>query len=429
MPFGGKEPGGVPLGFVTSAGNPSFQSRVKFGVASLVALLAVAACGNPGTAAISSPTPSEVATPSASAFPSAEPSITPSPLPPPSPVAVPSWAVMTAACSGQPTAREAILVLNAAPATKVIADVTDPLHPKTICKLTGGWSPFLVTDSEISWSASQHQPGTAGTSLIATLDVFSGTASVVVMWQGGGYLDGLHAWSPHLDLLAYLVSDSSGVDLHLLSGGGDRVVTSFGPIPVRGTNPNEDDAFLEFSPDGAYFALEQTFTTTGAHLQVRRATNGTLAYSQATATMATWGSTGSKLYFRHPVSATIYAWDPVAGLTQPMGQNLAWIKPQADAGDDYLAFTARDTAGLPHVWLYVPGGRAASELPNTRSSPMFLTASAIFYVEEIPCGANCGPGPPTLPNGKTFIYDMSKATETASTIMTVYAVWPRPGQI
>jgi len=63
--------------------------------------------------------------------------------------------------------------------TKIIADVTDPLHPKTICKLSGGWSPVLVTQSEISWSASQHQPGTAGTSLIATLDVFSGIASVV----------------------------------------------------------------------------------------------------------------------------------------------------------------------------------------------------------------------------------------------------------
>jgi hypothetical protein len=335
---------------------------------------------------------------------------------------------MKATCTGQSSAREAILVMKAAPAVKVLADVTDPLHPKTICKLSGGWSPVLVTDSEISWAASEHRPGTAGASVIATLDVFSGTASVVATWQGGGYLDGLHAWSPHRDLLAYLVSDTSGVDLHLLSGGGDRVVASLGAVPGRGVSVTEDDAFLQFSPDGAFFALEQTFAS-GSKLQIRRATNGALAYSQASATMATWGSAGSKLYFRHQGSGTIYAWDSVAGLTQPIGQSLLWVKPQADAGDDYLAFTVRDATGAPHVWLYGHGGRSGTQLPNVRSSPQFLTASQVFYISETPCGVNCGPGPATLPDGKTFIYDISHQLEVASTIMTVYTTWPKPGQI
>jgi len=334
---------------------------------------------------------------------------------------------MKATCSGQPSAREAILVLKGS-TSKIIADVTDPLHPKTICKLSGGWSPLLVTQSEISWSASQHRPGTAGTSVIATLDVFSGTAAVAAMWQGGGYLDGLHAWSPHRDLLAYLVSDAAAVNLHLLSGGGDRVVATLGAVPGRGVNPSEDDSFLQFSPDGAYFALEQTFTITGAHLQVRKATTGGVVFSQPSATMASWGSIGSKLYFRHLQAATIYAWDPTGGLTQPIGQQLAWIKPRADAGDDYMGFTVRDAAGIPHVWLYGHGGRSGTQLPNVRSSPEFLTTSQIFYIEETPCGLNCGPGPATLPDGKTFIYDMSRQVETASTIASVSAIWPRPGQ-
>jgi hypothetical protein len=394
----------------------------------LAAVLMLAACGNPGTAVNSSPSPSEIASLTPTPSPSPEATATPSPLPPPSPVPVPSWAVMKATCTGQPSAREAIVLMKSA-TTKVIADVTDPLHPKTICKLSGGWSPLLVTASEISWAASEHRPGAAGASAIVTLDVFSGIASVVVMWQGGGYLDGLHAWSPHRDLLAYLVSDTTGVDLHLLSGGGDRVVASLGAVPGRGINSSEDDSFLQFSPDGAYFALEQTFTASGAHLQIWKAPTGALAYSQTSATMASWGSTTSKLYFRHPLASTIYSWDPVGKLTQPIGQALAWIKPRADAGDDYLAFTVRDSAGIPHVWLYGHGGRSGSQLANVRSSPEFLTASQIFYIEESPCGANCGPGPATLPDGKTFIFDMGKQTETASTIATVYATWPLPGQI
>ena len=173
----------------------------------------------------------------------------------------------------------------------------------------------------------------------------------------------------------------------------------------------------------------QTFTSSGAQLQIRSALSGTIAYSQPAATMAIWGSTGSKLYFRHPQASVIYAWDPVAGLTQPIGQRLAWIGPTADAGDDYLAFTVRDAAGTPHVWLYGNGGRSGSQLPNVRSTPVFLTASSIFYIEEAPCGVNCGPGPATQPNGRSFTYDMSKQAETASTILSILSTWPRPGQI
>ena len=334
---------------------------------------------------------------------------------------------MRATCAGAASAREAILIMQRS-ISKILADVTDPAHPKTICTFTGLWQPDLVTAGEISWAASQHAPGTPGPSVIATLDLFTGTSAVAASWQGGGYLDGMHAWSPGRELLAYLTSDATGVNLHLLSGGGDRVVASLGPIPGRGVSPTEDDLYLAFSPDGAYFALEQTFTPTGAHLQIRKSTDGTLAYSQPTATMATWGSSGSKLYFRHPASATIYAWDPAGGLTKPIAQTLPWIKPVADAGDDYLAYTVRDAAGTPHVVLHAHGARTGTQLPGVRSSPVFLNATTIFYLEEAPCGTNCGIGPSTQPTGKTFTYDIAHSAEATSTIFSILAIWPRPGQ-
>jgi hypothetical protein len=313
--------------------------------------------------------------------------------------------------------------------TKILADVADPAHPRTICTFAGLWQPQLVSAGEISWSASQRAPGTAGPTVIATLHLLTGTSAVVASWQGGGYLDGFHAWSPDGELLAYLTSDTTGVGLHLLSGGGDRVVASLGPVPARGANPTEDDAYLEFSPDGAYFALEQTLTPSGAHLQIRKSTDGTIAYYQPAATIATWGSAGRKLCFRYTGAATIYAWDPTAGRTQPIGEALPWIRPIADAGDNYLAFTVRDAAGTPHVVLYGHGGRAGAQLPNVRSSPVFLNAVAIFYIEEVPCGTNCGPGPSTQPTGRTFIYDIATQAESASNILSVLSTWPRPGQV
>src|SRR6202162_2748758 len=198
----------------------------------------------------------------------------------------------------------------------ILADVSDARNPRTICTLTGSWSPALVTQTMISWSATQGSPGTPGDSLIGVLDLFTGTSTVVATWSGGGFMDGLHAWSPDRGFLAYVTSDSSGVNLHLLSGGGDRVVSSMGPVPGRGKNPSEDDAYLGFSLDGAYFAFVQPSTASGDHLQVRHTTDGSLAYSQASGTMATWGSSGSRLYFRAPLGNVVSLWD-LNGIVSP----------------------------------------------------------------------------------------------------------------
>jgi hypothetical protein len=334
---------------------------------------------------------------------------------------------MHANCTGAPSTQEALLVMQGSPAT-VLADVTDARNPKPICTITGPWTPQLVTQTTISWSASEGTPTTAGDSVIGFLDLFTGNTTVAAAWSGGAFLDGLHAWSPDRGFLAYVTSDASALNLHLLSGGGDRVVATLGAVPGRGYNPNEDDAYLAFSPDGAYFAFVQTYTSSGDHLQVRNTQDGSLAYSQPLGTMASWGSTGSVLYFRKPVSSVISLWDASGVVTQAIGQQLAWIRPRADAADDNLAFTVRDTAGTPHVWLYGHGGRSGGQLPNVRSSPVWLNATAIFYVEEAPCGANCGPGPSTQPDGKTFTFDTGQQAESASGISQVLGAWPRPGQ-
>jgi hypothetical protein len=333
---------------------------------------------------------------------------------------------MSATCSSSSTAHEAVLLMQGS-STPILADVTDAAHPLAICSFAGAWQPQLVTQTMVAWYASQGHSGALGLSAIVTLDVFSGISALVATWQGGDFLDGMYAWSPDQSLLAYITSDASAVSLHLLSGGGDRLVASLGPVPARGVNPSEDDAYLGFSADGGYFAFEQTFT--GGFLQVRRATDGGLAFSQATATMATWGSTTSRLYFRQPAGSAISVWDSASGISPALGQSLAWIRPRADAGDDYLAFTVRDSSGTPNVWLYGHGGRAGGPLPGVRASPVFLNTTTVFYVEEAPCAPNCGPGPATQPDGRTFIYDIGRGVESPSAIASVLGTWPRLGQI
>lgn len=341
---------------------------------------------------------------------------------------VPAWAAMHGSCVGTPAAEEAVLILQGA-ANPILADVSDAKVPRTLCGISGGnFQPELVTQTMISWYASQGSPGSAGTSVIAVLDLFNGTSTVAATWSGGNFMDGLHAWSPDRGFLAYVASDSNSVALHLLSGGGDRVVATLGAVPGRGVNPNEDDSYLAFSPDGAYFALVQTFTGSGDQLQVRRTIDGTLAFSLAKGTMATWGSTGSKLYYRMPSSSVVQVWDSSAGVSQAFGQQLSWIRPRAAAGADDLAFTVRDSAGTPHVWHYGNGGHSGGQLPNVRSSPVWLNSTTFFYLEEVACSPNCGPGPAWQPDGKTFTFDTAAQAETSSRIIVVYGAWPRPGQ-
>ncbi len=342
-------------------------------------------------------------------------------------MAVPAWAALHANCTGAPATQEALLVMQGS-TTPILADVTDARNPRTICTITGSWSPQLVTQTSMSWSATQGSPSAPGDSVIGVLDLFTGNSTVAAAWTGGGFMDGLHAWSPDRSFLAYVTSDASAITLHLLSGGGDRVVATEGAVPGRGLNPSEDDAYLGFSPDGAYFAFVQTFSSSGDHLQVRHSTDGSLAYSQALGTMATWGSTGSRLYFRAPLGPVVSLWDPSGGASQAFGQPLSWIRPRADAGDDNLAFTVRDSAGTPQVWLYGHGGSSGGQLPNVRSSPVWLNTTAVFYVEEAPCGSTCGPGPATQPDGKTFTYDVGLQAESASGISQALSAWPRPGQ-
>ena len=333
---------------------------------------------------------------------------------------------MSATCTGQPAANEALVVMKGSPAL-VLADVTDANHPKALCTLTGPWTPRLVTQRMVSWWASET-PGQDGPSMLVSLDMFAGTSSVIARWQGGLFLDGLHGWSPDESAIAYIASDSTAVTLHLISGGGDRVITSFAAIPGRGVNPAEDDAYLGFSADGSYFALVQTFTSAGQHLQIFRTKDGTLAYSQATGTMATWASTGGRLYFREPSATTIKVWDPTAGVSTLFGTAQSWLRPVSDAGDDNTAYTVVDSSGLPHVWIYGHGGRADGQLPNVRSTPAFLNATSLFMVEETACTADCGLGQSSKATGNTFVFSLSTQTETPSSIASVLGAWPRIGQ-
>src|SRR5258708_1708044 len=123
------------------------------------------------------------------------------------------------------------------------------------------------------------------------------------------------------------------------------------------------------------------------------------------------GRCGRILYFRKPVSSVISLWDANGVVTQAIGQQLAWIRPRADAADDNLAFTVRDTAGTPHVWLYGHGGRSGGHPPHRRSSPVWIKRAPAFYFEKRPLRTHHRPGPSPPPHRKALTFQTAPPAE------------------
>jgi hypothetical protein len=202
------------------------------------------------------------------------------------------------------------------------------------------------------------------------------------------------------------------------------VLATLPATPGRGVNPDEDDSFLRYSPDGQYIALFQTFHTGGTGEaspdQVRRASDGSLVYSTSGMTMAVWTSMPTRLFFRD-AAGSVHRWDPGGGLTAML--QIHWIRPRASPDGRWIAYTFRTAPGLGGVGFYsVQGNRITNTSPPGRSGVQFLSNDLAWYVGEQAC-STCVGGLPA-PTGATFIYDIAGAAEVTSRLSSVFDLWP-----
>src|SRR5258708_6036337 len=277
----------------------------------LATALALMACGSSSTAARHTPSPSASAgagggapasTPGA--FPSRTPGA-PGPLPPAS----------FSCSSAIPPAHQLALVQLKGVSGYVVRDITDILHPVTRCTFHGGGYFRFISETRLSYVVTGGSNlGAPGALYLA--DLSSGSTSLVRAWTYGGYASWIYAWSPDGSRLTYLSSDQTGLQWHMLSAAGDRLLASLGQVAPRGVNNDNDDAMVGFTADGQYVAVEQTFTqgkgtTSATPIQVNRVSDGRLAYSATDGTLAVWAGTGARLLFR--TSAGVQAWAPSGG--------------------------------------------------------------------------------------------------------------------
>ena len=296
--------------------------------------------------------------------------------------------------------------------TVVVRDIQDPSHARNLCSFDpAATAPQFVSATQVAYETAANQ--------IIKAELTSGSTTVLASYSSG-FGSGQYSISPDGRSITYL----SGNAWHLSSPSGDHVLTTLPAVVNRGANPDEDDSFLSYSPDGLYIALVQTFHTGGSGAtapdQVRKASDGSLVFSTSGMTMGVWASVPSRLYFRDS-AGTMHRWDPSAGLSSMLP--LKWINPRSSPDGRWIAYTFRTTGGIGGVGFYsVQGNSVANTSPPGRSAPKFLNNDLVWYQGEKAC-PTCLGGQPT-PTGVTYIYDIAGAAEVVSRLAGVNDAWP-----
>jgi hypothetical protein len=295
----------------------------------------------------------------------------------------------------------------------VVRDIQDPANARNLCTLdAAAQSPQFISATSIAYETPDNQ--------IIKADLASGATTVLASYHSG-LGSGQYAVRSDGRSITYL----DGNAWHLSDPSGDRVLTTLPAIPGRGVNPDEDDIYLSFSPDGGHVALFQTFHVGGsgetAPDQIRRASDGGLVYSTSGMTMAVWASVPSRLFFRDS-TGSVRRWDSSTGVSSMT--SLHWIRPRSSPDGRWIAYTFRTTSGLGGIGFYsVQGNSVANTTPPGRSGVRFLTNDLVWYIGEKACSTCIGV--PAQPTGVAYIYDIAGGSEVTARLSSVFDAWPR----
>jgi hypothetical protein len=311
----------------------------------------------------------------------------------------------------------------------VVRDITDINHPANRCSFAGGSFFKFYNATHVSYIVFSSQDLGANGALYMA-DLTTRTTSLVRAWTNGGFDSWIYNWSPDGQELTYLSSDSSGLQWHMLSGGGDKVLSTLGPVPPRDVNGDVDDTMVGFSADAQYVAVETTMTqgkggptSPAPPVQVNRVADGSIAYSRTDGSMAAWAGAGARLYFR--TAAGVQSWSPGGGVISVNGTS--WIRPMASPDGSRMAYSVLN-AQQNHVGqvLDLTTGTTHALSANPRAGAAFLNASLVWYAGETICTTTTPcvglGGPP--PSGKTYVYDLGSDVETGSLDLSFFDAWP-----
>jgi hypothetical protein len=296
----------------------------------------------------------------------------------------------------------------------VVRDLTDINHARTIGNLGLDVWPKFVSATTLSYVDVNR--GLLRTPL-------SGSPRSPI--AGGS--PGFFTWSPDGKTAAYLSSSTSGsrppMQLHLVSGGKDRIVSSMQGLPSGFGCESQGcadgwDFHLSYSPDGRFITWAQSVTDV---FRMWTAAGVDVTPSTPFVNMSVWS--GTNFYFNDFKDVKVWR----NGVVSTFIPGVLWIRPKASPGGGQIVYETRDAAGVSRTYVVDTATARVRQLGGSyRAEPAFLSASFIWYQGERSCNLNeCFPGS-AVATGKTYIYDLQTGAETESIIDQVLDVWPHP---
>jgi hypothetical protein len=331
-------------------------------------------------------------------------------------VATPSSAATTTSSPLQPGQCQAssnpclALVTLRGSSQLVVRDITDINHPKTVSNLGPIPLPQFVGMTDISYA---DAGGLVRVPLAGSPKTLVAKTSQVMLFD----------WSPDGGTAAYITNASDKSELHLVTGGQNRVVSSMqafnGGCETQACAKGSDFR-LGYSQDGRFISLTQpwggpNFRLWNSEGKLLKSNNPGTSYA-----MSTWSGNG--LYFLDPSGVVVWR----NGVVSSFLPGVNWLRPKGSPGGGQIVYAAVDKSGSDHTYVVDTSTQKVRELKNARSEPIFLTSRYIWYQGERSCAASdpCDGTLPVIANGKTYIYDLQDGTETESLITSVADVWP-----
>lgn len=404
------------------------------GLTGIASMLLIAACGTTSTAQV---TPA--ATGSTPAQPSVSVSTAPSPSPGsgsrtiPSPSPLPT---VNVSCHASPSATSMVMLGGYFGSTRLIYDVSDPLHPRLVCQVNGTAAHLFTGDTFVYLKAVSaketdivlHSIGSGNESKAASFPVDLTDPIFNAITD--------KAWTPDGSLLAYTVTDENAgtVAVWLYSQGKASLVHKYG-VPIGdcicrfGIPPPT----LAFSPDGQYLVEGQLFGKGSTPLTVTRVSDGANVFSaDPQIYSALWGHAGHQLFLIGFSTFGTYSWTPEAGTVKLAGATWSYLQGISPDGTQasYTAYADPDAQTQPRVYTYdLKAGTTRLLVDKLRTQALFVKDGWVWYLEERACTPDEGCAGATTPTGKVFAMQLATGVEQAVTFASGENPLPLGGDV
>ena len=329
----------------------------------------------------------------------------------------------TSAASATPVPAASLALVNLRGGDHIVVrDVTDISHPTTVAALAKSPpQPRFISATELVFL----DPDVIGDFATYPSNVMraplSGSPTTLVASAPHGIF--LFALAPDGRTAAYVTTTSDRSELHLVSGGNDRLVSSMPPIFGGCESPScvfHTEFRLLYSPDGKYISLTQSYG--GPNFRLWDAQGKLLKSNPDGSSYSGSVWSGGSLYFVDADGVEFWR----NGVTSAFLPGVRWVRPHGSPDGSHIVYAASDKAGSTHVYVVDIGTRSIREIKQSRRDPVFLTSRYLWYQGERACQTVdlCDNSLPVIASGTTYIYDLVDGTEATSLITDVHDVWP-----